>query len=72
MRGGTHKRDAPGCRRHKRMRHEAKGVQQLAARAPHKEWREQATREDPPTHEAEAVGEAAAHDPTVSTEVHET
>jgi hypothetical protein len=58
--------------RHKRRRHEAKGVQQLANGAPHKEWRERPQGRIPPAREAETVGEEAAHDLTVFTEVDET
>jgi hypothetical protein len=71
-RGGTHKMNTPGCRRHKRKRLEAEGVQQLAARALHKTWRERPQGRILPAREAEAAREVAAHDLTVFTEVDET
>ena len=64
--------DAPGCKRHKRRRREAEGVQQLVAGVPHTAWRERPQGRIPPAREAEAVGEAAAQDLTVFTEVDET
>jgi len=64
--------DAPGCMRHKRRRHEAEGFQHLAAGAPQTAGRERQQGRIPPAREAEAVGEAAAHDLTGFTEVDET
>ena len=66
--------DAPGCRRYKRRRHEAEGVQQLASleELPQTAWRERPQGRIPLAREAEAVGEAAAQNLTVFTEVDET
>ena len=63
-RAGTHKMDASGCRRHKRRRSEAKGVQQLVTGALQTAWRERPQGRILPAREAEAAGEAAAHDLT--------
>jgi len=71
-RGGTRKMDTPICMRHKRRGHEAEGVHHLDARAPQKAWRERPHERTPPAREAKAVGEAAARDLTVSTEVDDT
>jgi hypothetical protein len=59
-------RDTPGCMRHKRRRREAEGVQQPADGAPLKEWHDLPQGRIPPARVAEAAGEAAAHDLTVS------
>jgi len=55
-RAGTHKMDAPCCRRHKRRRREAEGAQQLVSGDPQTARRERPQGRTPPAREAKAAG----------------